>query len=71
MSTFPREGARYTEEEKELLDWISKKIIDPQEMTSIAPAIAKVFERGEGAIRHQIENRKRDSGDNSFFFRNT
>lgn len=61
----------YTEDEKKLLDWITEKIATPQEMTQVAPTIANVLNRTEGAIRQQIEDRKQAAGHKDFFWANT
>lgn len=66
-----KHGQRYTEDEVKLLDWIASKIDTPQEMTDIAPRIAKVMDRGESAIRQQIEDRKQAQGRSDFFYART
>ncbi|WP_342423152.1 hypothetical protein [Paenibacillus sp. FSL E2-0178] len=64
-------GSTYTPQEVALLDWVSKKINSVQEMTEIAPVIAEILDRGESAIRQQIEKGKQDAGFKNFFWANT
>lgn len=52
----------YTEDEKVILDWITSKISHPDEMKAITPALSQVLGRTNGAVRHQIEDRKKLQG---------
>ncbi|WP_144027144.1 hypothetical protein [Paenibacillus sp. FSL R7-0273] len=52
----------YTEDEKVILDWVTSKISHPDEMKAITPSLSRVFDRTDGAIRHQIEDRKKAQG---------
>jgi hypothetical protein len=52
----------YTDDEKVLLDWITSRISHPDEMPAITPALARILGRTDGAIRHQIEDRKKSQG---------
>jgi|GEM_PF-5261960 len=67
----PNDGKPYTKAEKKILDWVTTKISDPKEMGIIAPTIAEVLGRSEGAIRKQIEDRKQEAGDKDFFWART
>jgi len=42
-----------------------------QEMKDIVPTIASVLDRGEDAIRKQIEDRKQAAGSKDFFWTRT
>lgn len=53
---------QYTDDEKVLLDWVTSRISHPDEMKEITPALSKILGRTDGAIRHQIEDRKKRQG---------
>lgn len=54
---------RYTEDEREILDWITSKISHPDEMRAITPVLSRILNRTDIAIRHQIEDRKKMQGE--------
>lgn len=53
---------QYTDDEKVLLDWVTSRISHPDEMKEITSALSRILGRGDGAIRHQIEDRKKSQG---------
>lgn len=53
---------QYTDDEKAVLDWVASRISHPDEMKSITPALSRILGRTDGAIRHQIEDRKKAQG---------